>query len=806
MKARCLVLLLLVAALAFAGLGHYSLLYLRTHQESTIAFYALAAFLLLGAYVLAGRASASGLIVMSVRSNRLGVGIALATNVLAALIALLWPTNSWVVWLLWAGGVVSPMFLSLGTRAIYVLPLVLLFAGASQFAFDRGESGRPLGILLFLASFPVIWLFAYLEGREAGDDAEGQRPAGGPMSSLAYVLSAYRGRLCVGALAIAASAAAAVLAVDDRRSLIAGAVWLAGVGLFLLACVPPVSRARLCHALAGWREGFRRHRVEVVLAFVVLACGVFMRCYGLDYFYGAVEQDEGQYGSEALRILQGERPNLFGSVWLFNLTAVFTYLMAGSMRLFGEDVVGLRLVPALMGSLSLVFVYLLVRRGWGAPAALAATSLVAVAPHHLFSSRIAIRDMVVLLLFIPAVLYFLYRALLWRRPFEYALAGVSLGVGLWLDYNNKAMILVLIIGAVFVYWFLTQKGWHREYLKIGLFCLGVVVVLLPVWVTLARMDGIRPEGGFLRGRLVLQAPNLAVAQQRYGVSDPFHVFLHQVERNVFGVNYYRDESFLTCYAGWLSRRPMVNSVVAVLFLVGLAYSVWRWRQPRYAFLLIAWAVGMQGGIWGDRPPKIHYLIAPALVPVCAMAALGLVKMAGVIVRPLRLNTISKGILLGVIIAAVLGYIAYVDLSIYFAPQSVALAWEEWPLPDNMSWIGLSKTGERIRELSRDYQVYYLGAPLVYATGHGTILFHSGLASLSAIDVEDIGAVVPLRETATRDVAFVVAPVHFGDLERLQHCYPEGRLQEWRDERVEGVCFKTFLVTQEQANDPAADCR
>ena len=250
-----------------------------------------------------------------------------------------------------------------------------------------------------------------------------------------------------------------------------------------------------------------------------------MRLYGLDYFYGAVEQDEGQYGSEALRILQGERPNLFGPVPLFNLTAIFTYLMAGSMRLLGEDIVGLRIVPALMGSLSLVFVYLLVRQGWGAPTALVATGLVAVAPHHLFSSRIAIRDMVVLLLFIPAVLYFLYRAMLWRRPFDYALAGVGLGLGLWLDYNNKAMILLPIVGVVFVYWFVTQKGWRCEYLKIGLFCLGVVVVLLPVWVTVVGMDAVRPGGGFLRGRLGVEAANLAVAQGGEGVFDRFQVVL-----------------------------------------------------------------------------------------------------------------------------------------------------------------------------------------------------------------------------------------------------------------------------------------
>lgn len=799
MKTRRLALLLLIVALAFAGLGHYCLLY-RTHKASIIAFYVLAAFLLPGVYVLVCSW-------LSVRPNRLGIGIALATNVLAALIALRWPAHSWAVWLLWAGGVVSTMLLGRGTRAIYILPLVLLFAGASQFALDRGESGRLLGILLFLASFPVVWLFAYLEGREAQDDAGGQGSAGEPMPTLACVLSACWGRLCVGALAIVASAAAAVLAWDNRRSLIAGAVWLVGVGLFLLACVPPASRTRLCRALADWQEGLRRHWVEIVLASVILACGVFARLYGLDYFYGAVEQDEGQYGSEALRVLQGERPNLFDTVPLFNLTAIFTYLMAGSMHLFGENIVGLRIVPALMGSLSLVFVYLLVRRGWGAPPALVATGLVAVAPHHLLSSRIAIRDMVVLLLFIPAVLYFLYRALLSRRSFDYALTGVSLGLGLWLDYNNKAMILLPIVGAILAYWFITQRGYrHGEYLKIGLLCLGVVVVLLPVWVTLARMDRLGPEGGFLRGRFVLQSPNLAVAQQRYGVSDPFCVFLHQVERNVFATNYYGDESFLTCYAGWLGRRPMLNNVVAVLFLIGLAYSVWRWRQPRYAFLLIAWTVGMQGGIWGDRPPKIHYLIAPVLVPVYVLAALGLVKMGDALLRSLRLNTMGRGILLGVIIAAVLGYVAYVDLGVYFSPQSVMVSWEEFPVPDNLFWVGLAKTGEVIKRFSSDYQIYYLGAPLTYAAGHGTLLYHSGLTSLAATDVEDIHAVVPFQETVTRDVVFVVALGRLGDLAVLQRCYPEGRLQEWYDPRVEVVCVKTFLVTREQANHPAADCR
>jgi 4-amino-4-deoxy-L-arabinose transferase-like glycosyltransferase len=147
------------------------------------------------------------------------------------------------------------------------------------------------------------------------------------------------------------------------------------------------------------------------------------------------------FGSEALRVLRGDRLSLFGWTW-FGHTAVFTYLEAGSMAVFGKNIMGLRVLPGVMSSLSLVFVYLLARRMFGVKLALVAASLFAFAPYRLLFSRLGIHDMVVLLLFFPATVYFIYRGLHSRRTFDYALGGISLGIGLWLDYNNKSMILI----------------------------------------------------------------------------------------------------------------------------------------------------------------------------------------------------------------------------------------------------------------------------------------------------------------------------------------------------------------------------
>jgi len=661
-----------------------------------------------------------------------------------------------------------------------VLPLVLLVAAASQFAFDSGDSGRSWGIILFLAVFPVTWLFAYLESRQP-ENRIAERPDidWSPHPAAFFQRATERPwRTFLGTLSLVVMLLCASLARDKDNNFVAAITWLIGVGLFLVACSPNGWRPDL----ARWKEKSRHHWIELLLIIGILAAGSFVRFYRLELI--PIEQDEGHFGLDALRLLEGETLYLFGTERFDSHPAVFPYVQSVSMAVFGKGSVGLRIPSAIVGSLNLLLVFLLARQMFGPILALVAGALFAFIPTHLTFSRIGAYDMIVVQLALAAVLYFLYRGFRSRRAWDYALAGVSFGLGLWLDYNNKSMVLVPMLGVVFIYLIVTKRRyWRSEYLKIALFLVGVAIIMLPVWSTYAHTQQLWQD--ITRGRFILSQAQIGHMQHVHGTANSLLIVAHQVGRSIFGLNYFGDSSH-NAVAG---RSPMLDDVTSIFFFIGLAYSVWRWREPRYSILLLCWVVGLQASIWSIDAPAAHRLVA-VLIPTCLMAAIGIERTGRTWAKMLHWE---HGVYLGIILVLLLGSIAHINLDTYFSPENVQLSWKE-----------MAETGKAMKAWSQGHDIFYLGPPWHYSGGHGSILFCSQGASLLAIDVKDVHTVVPLRKRVTRDIAFIFTPGHFEDLEYIREYYPQGTLREWYDECRGDLYLQAYLVTQEEVNSLVID--
>ena len=87
---------------------------------------------------------------------------------------------------------------------------------------------------------------------------------------------------------------------------------------------------------------------------------------------------------------------------------MYFYLQAASIKLFGDSVAGVRVASALIGTLAVMFTYVLAHRLFGRMVALLAATFLAVYHYHVFFSRVAsvqIADT----LFVVVALYFLDR-------------------------------------------------------------------------------------------------------------------------------------------------------------------------------------------------------------------------------------------------------------------------------------------------------------------------------------------------------------------------------------------------------------
>lgn len=551
----------------------------------------------------------------------------------------------------------------LGMPRGIALLLLCLTAFFAQYIFGNTKTGHSAGVVLVIALFPLAGFYVYRESRETArtddqDDIDlsprpvawSARATNMPWRTLMFVLAFVSLYACIG------------YAREKDTYLAAFGLWLASVVFFIAACwLFPTVITR--HQI---RQTLRQHWMEIVLAGAVLIAGSFIRLYALERFPPGMEQDEGFFGRDALFILEGKLPHFFSTAWFFDHPAVFSFLQAWTMSVIGKDAIGLRTLSGILGSIDLLFVYLLARQLFGKSIAIVSAALYASAPYQLIFSRTGVNH-IVIPLFFTATVYFLCRAITTRRAIDYSLAGVCFGLGLWLDYNNKVMALIPLMGATLAYLLIVRhRYWRYEFPVLGVFLAGLIVTLSPVWSTYYYTNQLWQDA--TRGRFVLSREYIQGAESLYHTTNPLIVMANQTERVLFGLNYFGDAS----HNAAIGRRPMLDSLTAVLFFLGLALSVWRVKEVRYAILLIYWMIGLQANIWSNGPPQAHRMLLFA-APTYLLAAIGIERVTraagGILSWPgRRYQAVAVGLVLGIV--------TYTNLNLVFSPGNYPPAWLE----------------------------------------------------------------------------------------------------------------------------------
>src|SRR5262249_43493469 len=144
-------------------------------------------------------------------------------------------------------------------------------------------------------------------------------------------------------------------------------------------------------------------------------------------------------------ILRGSRP-IFIAGWT-KMPALFFYVLAAAIKLFGRELSTVRGLSALLGTLTVPVFYFLARRAFAWPVAAAATVLLAGSRWHVAFSRIGFATIVGPLLEVAALLA-LWKAMESRRASHYLLFGAVMGIGLQTYYSFDLFPAVLAVAVV----------------------------------------------------------------------------------------------------------------------------------------------------------------------------------------------------------------------------------------------------------------------------------------------------------------------------------------------------------------------
>ncbi|MEI9966323.1 MAG: glycosyltransferase family 39 protein [Candidatus Moraniibacteriota bacterium] len=382
-----------------------------------------------------------------------------------------------------------------------------------------------------------------------------------------------------------------------------------------------------------------------ILLATILLLALFLRSADLAHLPSGLYPDEAVNGIDALNAIESSHyaifyPNNYGREGLFiNLQAL-------ALKLFGTNIVALKLFSVFFGTLAVLGTYLLAkellhRRS----SALIAAFLIATSYWAINFSRIGFRAIMLPFIF-SFTFYFFFRGLRKGGYASFILSGLFFGLGLntYISWRIAPLILVLLVPFLM----LSYQNFIRRFWKQALvFLLAAVITAGPI---LFHFFVSHPEDFASRtGAVSVFSPE--VNQGQLGLTLAKTVGLSLVKYNFWG-----DQNWRHNYPPY----PVLDPFSGILFLGGFLFLIFQtvtllWRRiahkdrdtrlVRDAFLLIAFfAMLIPEFLTAEGLPHALRAIGTQ-VPVFIIAALSAAWLAK---RALQSQSRKRLVLLGIL--------------------------------------------------------------------------------------------------------------------------------------------------------------
>ncbi len=495
-------------------------------------------------------------------------------------------------------------------------------------------------------------------------------------------------------------------------------------------------------------------RKELILLAIISAIGAFLRLYQLQSIPFGLFFDEATNGLDAVRVIQQRvYPVYFRT--LNGRGTLFIYLLALSFKLLGVSILAMRLVTAVLGVLTILAFYFLFRQLFGPELGLVGAYLIATSRWHINFSRVVF-DAVLLPLLAALSFYFLFKGLHSRRRTDFLWGGLALGLGL---HTYAAFRLVPFVIALFLlYKLLTalyrnsgKRGFVR---RTGL---GVAIFVLASFMVFAPLG----QYAFNNWKaFTARAKETSIFTKR-DEPDLAKALWNNTRAHLLMFNYRGDGNGRHNLPG----EPMLDFATAVLFALGLGYSLYHWREPRSFFFLACFVVLLLGGILSvdfEAPQALRAI--GTLLAACFFACLTLERLWVGCRRSFgsraRLPALA-------IIVPLLAYSGWANSYTYFYRQARDFAvWNAFATPETL----IART---MKALGHEYD-FYVSA---FSYQHPTLRFIA--PDVTAYRRWDISDDLPFRESGEKPLCIFLDSQKRSDFLEAQRYYPDADFEEVR---------------------------
>ncbi|MGE5601988.1 MAG: ArnT family glycosyltransferase [Nitrososphaerales archaeon] len=541
--------------------------------------------------------------------------------------------------------------------------------------------------------------------------------------------------------------------------------WLLSIVLVLLAALPPWSelRAAVCDFFLSLRTW------EVLFVLGILAAAFALRAWRIDGVPWTVGGDEGSQGLWARDVLAGKLPDMFGLGWL-SVPNMSFYWQAAWFRLFGDNVVGLRMPWAVIGAGTVLGTYLLVRRLFDRWLAVLTAALLATYHFHIHYSRLG-SNQIADPFFTVWALYFVVIGVQSRRTWPWAVSGVIAGLAFYFYAGSRQapIILVAVLAWIAVTDFDTLAERGRAMLAmLGTFLVTAGPMALVAIQSPDDFNARLNQVGIFQSGLIDRIAE-ATGKTR------LEVLLEQIRQAFSAFNWSKDR------VAWYGPGiPLLQFGASIFFVLGAALSISRLRQWRYA-LFVIWfvlVVGM-GGALTENPPSSQRLVSSA-VPVAFFMAVALVELGRTVQSLAHMPRVARYGLAGV--AAIL--ISIASINFYFGAYQ-----QSWAYGSFNAEVA-TRLGYYLRDLGPAYKEYFFGAPRMWAD-FGSIPFIARGVEIYDVQQAFAGPALDFVDPTHKPV-FVFLPERIHELDAVRQLMPGGTVDEVH--RIPGDWEQPLLFT------------
>jgi hypothetical protein len=466
--------------------------------------------------------------------------------------------------------------------------------------------------------------------------------------------------------------------------------------------------------LAGWRERLRPLRLELALLGLIVLTAAGLRFILLGDLPRVINGDEGLLGQAALLTRELPLANPFA---LFeNFGALYMQGIAVALAWLGPTPLGLRLLPAIGGTLAVPALYLLGRTLFGPRVGLLAALLLALSHAHIHFSRTVAVGYIQGTWIAPLVLYLFASGLHKRSALRLAVGGLLLGAD-FMVYLGATILTGFLLVYVLVAAVLCRPLIQSALRPILAFWFGVVLAALPQAVYSWR----HPAQLFARlnSEGTLQSGWLAEQIQATGQS-AFQVLAARVAHAFLSLIHYPAEDFYGAPA------PLLEVATAALFVLGLGVALVKTRDYRYLLLnAYFWAATVAVGVFAIPPSADSYRMLIAVPPAMLLAALGWEQALGAVAPASHAGRLARPALYGALIATV----ALINLRTYFVDFAGRCRFGGDPQTRFASYLG-----NFLRPLDREADVYLLSTEELRYGTHSSVDFLSN--GLPVVNVDE----------------------------------------------------------------------